>query len=188
MKSNATTVSAYLDSLPAPRRKVLESLRILFSEFLEPVLNEQMLYGVIAYCVPLTGRGAWPHGHHTNPALPLMYLGLSSQKNDMVVYMLFLVHSTPRRKHFIKAWEASGKKSRLQVGGMGCCLRFNKLDDLALSVITDAITRTPVHAYLTDHTAMLARLGKAPDGAPLRRSLKPGPRTAAIKKSSNRRA
>ena len=39
--------------------------------------------------------GGWPHGHHTNPKLPLMYMGLSTQKNDMVVYMLFLHHNKP---------------------------------------------------------------------------------------------
>lgn len=51
-------------------------------------------------------RMRWPHGHHTRPELPLMYMGLSSQKNDMVVYMLFLLHNKAMREWFEKTWRA----------------------------------------------------------------------------------
>jgi hypothetical protein len=173
MKSKATTVAAYLDSLPPPpsappnRREAIQTVRRVILDNLDPVIQECMQYGVIGYCVP---HAIWPHGHHTNPKLPLMYMGLSSQKNDMVVYMLFLLHNQPEREWFEKAWKAAGKRSYLEVGGMGCCLRFRKVEDLSLEVIAEAMRRMPVKKYLEDHTAALARMGKGPYGKPLKKS------------------
>lgn len=173
MKSTATTAAAYLDSLPPDRREAIQTVRRVILDNLDPVMQECMPYGVIGYCVPHSvkgGEGGWPHGHHTNPKLPLMYMGLSSQKNDMVVYMLFLLHNKPEREWFDKAWKATGKKSHLEVSGAGCCLRFKKVEDLSLDVIAAAMRRMPVKKYLEDHIAMLARIGKGPDGKPLKKS------------------
>ncbi len=161
MKSKATTVAAYLDSLPADRREAIETVRRYLLDNLDKDLQECMQYGVIAYCVP---HSVWPHGHHTRPELPLMYMGLSSQKNDMVVYMLCLFQNEPMRAWFEKAWKATGRKSYLEVTGAGCCLRFKKVEELSLDVIGEAVRRLPVKKYLEDHAAFLARMGKGPDG------------------------
>jgi len=170
MKSKATTVKDYLASLPEDRREIISIVREFLLDNLDHGLQECMQYGVIAYCVPLSGEGAWPLGHHTNPKLPLMYMGLSSQKNDMVVYMLFLLHNQPERAWFDKAWKATGRKNYLEVSGAGCCLRFKKIEDLSLDVIASAMRRMTVKKYLADHTAMLARLGKGPGGKPIKKS------------------
>jgi len=168
MKSNAATVEQYLASLPEDRRAAISTVREFILDNLDAKnLQECMQYGVIGYCVP---HSVWPHGHHTRPELPLMYMGLSSQKNDMVVYMLSLFQNEPMRAWFEKAWKATGRKSYLEVSGMGCCLRFKNLEDLSLDVIGEAIRRLPVQKYLEDHVAMLARRGKGPDGKPLEKS------------------
>ncbi len=169
MKSKATTVATYLDSLPPDRTEAIETVRRVILDNLDTDFQECMQYGVIAYCVPHSGEGGWPHGHHTRPELPLMYMGLSSQKNDMVVYMLFLLHNKPEREWFEKAWKATGKKLFIEVSGAGCCLRFKKVEDLSLDVIGEAMRHMPVRKYLEDHIAMLARMGKGPDGKPLKK-------------------
>lgn len=161
MKSSATTVEQYLASLPEDRREAVSTVRRFILDRLGKKFQECMHYGVIGYCVP---HSVWPHGHHTRPELPLMYMGLSSQKNDMVVYMLFLQHDKPMRDWFDKAWKATGKKSYLDVGGMGCCLRFKKMEELSLDVIGEAIQRVSMKKYLEDHVETLALMGKGPDG------------------------
>lgn len=123
MKSNAATVAQYLASLPEVRRAPISTVRRFIRDNLDESLEERMQYGVIAYTVP---RSLWPHGTRTNPELPLMYMGLSSQKNDMVMYMLFLYENQRERAWFDKAWRATGKNLHLQVAGMACCLRFKK--------------------------------------------------------------
>ena len=167
MKSKAATVEQYLASLPADRRAAVSTVREFILDNIDRKnIEECMQYGVIGYSVP---HRVWEHGHHTNPKLPLMYMGLSSQKNDMVVYMLFLHHNRPEREWFDTAWKGTGKKNHLEVSGGGCCLRFKKLEDLALGVIGKAINRMPVKKYLEDHVAMLTRIGKGPDGKPLKK-------------------
>lgn len=154
MNSAATTPAAYIESLPPDRRKAMQTVRRFIASRLDPRhLKECMQYGVIAYCVP---HRVWPQGHHTRPDLPLMYMGLSSLKNDMVVYMLFLLHDRAERAWFSAAWHATGKRLKMDVGGMGCCLRFKTVDDLALDVIAEAMRRVPVKTYLERHAAMLA--------------------------------
>ena len=179
MKSTAATVEQYLASLPEGRREAVSSVRRFILDNLDSGFQECMQYGVIGYCVP---HSVWPHGHHTRPELPLMYMGLSSQKNDMVVYMLCLLHNKPMREWFEAAWKAggAGKKLYLEVSGAGCCLRFKKVEDLSLDVIGELMRRMPAKKYLEDHIATLARMGKGPDGKPLKgasAAKKPAPRT-----------
>ncbi len=169
MKSSATTPAAYLASLPPERREAIETVRAVILDNLSKDLIECMQYGVIAYCVP---HSVWPHGHHTHPELPLMYMGLSSQKNDMVVYMLCLFRNQRMREWFEKTWKATGKKLHMDVAGMACCLRFRKVEDLSLDVIAETMRRMPVPTYLEDHTAMLAGMGKGPNGKPIKGAAK----------------
>ena len=166
MKSAAPTVAAYLDSLPDDRREALAGVRRVILKNLDPDLRECMQYGVVAYSV---SRESWPHGSRTRPELPLMYMGFSSQKNDMVVYMLFLFENPREREWFEKAWKAAGKPLRMNVAGMACCVRFKKIEELSLDVIAEAMRRMPVRKFLEHHTAMLARRGKGRTGGRSRR-------------------
>lgn len=166
MKSEAATVEQYLGSLPEDRRAAVAAVRRFILDNLGGSFQECMQYGVIGYCVP---HSVWPHGHHTRPELPLMYMGLSSQKSDMVVYMLCLHQNVPMREWFAAAWQATGKKLHMEVGGGGCCLRFRRVEDLALEVIGEAMRRLPAEKYLADHVAALARIGKGPDGKAIKR-------------------
>lgn len=175
VKSSALTVNDYLASLPSDRRAMLNVVRRhILASLDRKQFEERMQYGIIGYCVP---HSIWPQGHHTKPELPLMYMGLSSQKNDLVVYMLFLLHNKPEREWFVNAWRASGRRAHLEVGGMGCCLRFRKVEDLSLEVIAEAIGRVPLDTYRNVHAEMLAKLGKRPGNKPSAggKSPKPAP-------------
>ena len=164
MKSSATNTKDYLASLPEDRRAAVETVRKVILANLHKDFQECMQYGVIGYCVP---HSVWPHGHHTRPELMLMYMGLSSQKNDMVVYVLCLHHNKPMREWFETKWKATGKKLHIEVSGAGCCLRFKKVEDLSLDVIGELMRRMPPQKFLADHVQMLTRLGKGPDGKKL---------------------
>lgn len=183
MKSTATTAAQYLASLPADRRAVISTVRDFILDNLDSKnLQECMQYGVLAYCVP---HSIWPHGTRTHPELPQMYMGLSSQKQDMVIYMLFLYENVRERTWFDNAWKASGKKLHMKVAGMACCVRFKKLEDLAFDVIAEAMRRMPVQQYLKDHVAMLARMGKGPDGKPIK-NVSRSPAKATKKRAKRR--
>lgn len=171
MKSSATTVNDYLATLPDDRRAALEAVRNVIVKNLDKDYQECMVWGVAAYTVP---HSVFPHGHHTDPKKPLMMCGFSSQKNDMVVYMLNISGAggwTPDKavaEWFKQAWAKTGKPLGLEVGGGGCCVRFKKLDDIALDVIGDSIRRTPAKAFVESYLRMLADRGKGADGKKLK--------------------
>ena len=172
MKSTATTVKAYLASLPADRRQGIEAVRKVIRANLDTHYEESMLWGMIGYAVP---HRVWPHGYHCDPSKPLMMAALSSQKNNLTVYLMSVYGDKAERAWFQKAWAKTGKK--LDMGG--CCIRFTKVEDAALDVIGEAIRRTPAKAYIERYVQTLAGTGRGPDG----KKLKPaaGARKAARK-------
>ncbi len=124
MQSKATTVKQYLAELPADRRLAIEGVRAVILKNLDPVFEEGMQYGMIGYYVP---RRAYPPGYHCDPKQPLPFICLASQKNYMSLY-LGCAYGPGRERPFREAWANTGKK--LDMGKS--CVRFKKLDDLAL--------------------------------------------------------
>jgi hypothetical protein len=147
MQSKAATVAEYLAALPADRRAAICAVREVILANLDPQYAEAMQYGMIGYAVP---HSVFPAGYHCNTKQPLPFAALASQKNYMSLYMMGLYcgcsegEETDDARWFRAAWAQTGKK--LDMGK--ACLRFRKLDDLALDVVAEAIRRVPVQRYL----------------------------------------
>jgi hypothetical protein len=161
MKSKATTVKAYLATLPADRRAGIEAVRKVILRNLDKDYAESMQYGMIAYAVP---HRVWPLGYHCDPSKPLMMAALASQKNCLTVYLMGVYSDKQERAWFQKSWAKSGK--RLDMGG--ACIRFKSPEDAALDVIGEAIRRTPAKAYVANYVKTLASTGRGPDGKKLK--------------------
>jgi len=154
MQSKATTVSGYLRELPPDRRRAIEAVRKVILDNLDKEYEEGMCYGMIGYSVP---HRVYPPGYHCNPQLPLPFAGLASQKQYMSVYLVSnYAEGTPEEGWFRKAWAATGKK--LDMGK--CCIRFKKLEDLALDVIGEAVRRIPARTYIEFYEKSLAGASK----------------------------
>jgi hypothetical protein len=79
--------------------------------------------------------------------------GLASQKQYLSVYLMTTyADGTGQEQWFRKAWAKTGKK--LDMGK--CCIRFKRVEDLALDVIGEAIRRVPAKAYIKHYEATLA--------------------------------
>ena len=157
VRSKATTVKAYLASLPAERRAGIEAVRKEIRRNLDRPYEECMLYGMIGYAVP---HRVWPQGYHCDPAKPLMMAALASQKNGLSVYLMSVYGDAAERAWFQKAWAKTGKK--LDMGG--ACVRFKTAEHAALDVIGAAIRRTPAKAFLERYLKTIASTGRRPDG------------------------
>ena len=102
------------------------------------------------YAVP---HSRYPAGYHCNPKQPLPFAGLASQKGHMSLYLMGCYMNADLTAWFEKAWKATGRK--LDMGK--ACVRFKKLEDLALDVIGEAIRRMPAKAYIAQYEANLAK-------------------------------
>jgi len=136
------SVEAFIASLPEDRRTVISAVRDTLLANLDPQYSEAMLPTMIGYGVP---HSVYPAGYHCNPKQPLPFAALASQKNHMALYLMGLYMAPEEElEWFRSAWAAAGKK--LDLGKS--CLRFRKLDDLALDVLAEAIRRMPAQRFI----------------------------------------
>jgi hypothetical protein len=183
MQSKATTVAAYLKELPADRRQTVEGVRRVILKNLGQGFEEGMQYGMIGYYVPHT---LYPPGYHCDPRQPLPFACLASQKNYLSLYMMPIYLAGGDTDWFAKAWAKTGKK--LDMGKS--CIRFQKVEDLALDVIAEAIKRVSVERWIEIYESKIksARTGTGKAAA---RAKSPAKKTvtkkAAPKKSARRK-
>ncbi len=148
MKSTAMTVEDYLASLPGERRVILDAVRATVLANLDSGYSEGMQYGMIGWSVP---HSVFPAGYHCDPKQPLPFAALASQKNYVSLYLMG-VYEGDDAQWFRDGWAASGKK-KLDMGKS--CIRFKKLDEIALDVIGEAIRRMPAQRYIERYLATL---------------------------------
>lgn len=134
----AETVAEYLDSLPEDRKRAIKTLRGHIRRALPKGFKEVMQYGMISWVIPLS---RYPDTYNQQP---LAVLSLASQKQYMSLYLLGLYGSAKLRKEFERDYAKAGKK--LDMGKS--CLRFKKLDELALDVVIDAASKVDVDALI----------------------------------------
>lgn len=168
MQSQATTVDEYLAELPVDRRLALSAVRDVILKNLDKDYAEGMQYGMIGYFVP---HSVFPAGYHCDPTQPLCFAGLASQKNHMSLYLMCIYGSEQHATWFQESWAKTGKK--LDMGKS--CVRFKKLEDLALDVIAAAIRRVPAKKYVADYVAIRESLAQ--------RKVKGPPKRASAKSS-----
>jgi hypothetical protein len=157
MQSEAVTVEAYLRSLPDDRRLAIGAVRDVILKNLDSSYEEGMQYGMIGYYVP---HRVYPRGYRCDPKQPLPFASLASQKNYMSLYLMSVycgcVDDSPANEHarwFREAWARTGKK--LDMGK--ACIRFKKVESLALDVIGEAVKRVPASRYIEFCEASFAR-------------------------------
>lgn len=182
MQSQAATVEKYLAELPDDRRRALEVVRQVILTNLDKDYEEGMQYGMIGYYVP---HRVYPAGYHCDPAQAVCFAGLASQKNHMSLYLMCVYGNGSHAKWFQEAWAKTGKK--LDMGKS--CVRFKKLEDLALDVIAEAIRRVPAKKYIAHYESARETTGKRPSkgtskagkpsaSAKTRKSAKPAKKTS----------
>ena len=146
-KSSARTVDEYLAELPADRREAISAVRSTILANLPSGYEEQMLFGMISYVIPLA---AYPKTYNKQP---LMYAALANQKNYMSAYLMNIYSDPDNERWFNDAYHATGK--RLDMGKS--CVRFRTLDALPVDVIGEAIARTPVVSFIERYEAVRRR-------------------------------
>jgi hypothetical protein len=152
VNSGAASVAAYLRELPAERRAVLAAVRAVVRKNLPAGYRETMNWGLICYEIPLA---RYPDTYNGQP---LCYAALAAQKNHNALYLTDVYQDPARAKRLADAFRKAGKK--LDMGKS--CLRFRKVEDLALEAVGDIIARTPPDAFIARYEASRRRRSSGP--------------------------
>ncbi|MDX1671495.1 MAG: DUF1801 domain-containing protein [Balneolaceae bacterium] len=130
VKSNAETVSQYLEELPDNQKAVAEEVREFILEHLPDGYQEAMNWGAITYQVPLE---RYPDTYNK---MPLSYITLAAQKNHFALYLMGVYQNPALKKKLAKGYEKTGKK--LDMGKS--CLRFKSVEELPLDTLAEVIS------------------------------------------------
>ena len=136
--SKATSVKAYLDTLPADRRAVVTKVRSVVRTHLPKGYQETMNWGGIYYEIPLK---RYPGTYNKQP---LAYVGIAAQKSYFALYLLGAYTDSKTRALLTTGFKKAGKK--LDMGKS--CLRFRKLEDLPLDVIGKVVASMTPERYI----------------------------------------
>jgi len=158
MPTRPENIARYLDALPPDRREAIAAVRQVIVDNLDPGFEEGVQYGMIGYYVP---HSRFPAGYHCDPKQPLPMAHLGSQKSHMALYLmcLYTVDTADGREgnpELLDWFEASWKKTGKKLDMGKACLRFKKLDDLALDVIGETFRRVTAEAYVARYLASRA--------------------------------
>lgn len=146
-QSKATTVAAYLASLPAERRATVAATRRLIKRHLPKGYREAMNWGVITYEVPLRRYPTTYNGQ------PLCYVALAAKKAHVSLYLMVAYGNGALTRRLQDGFRKAGK--RLDMGK--ACIRFRALEELDLDAIAEVIASTPMEKYIAGAEAVRTR-------------------------------
>lgn len=151
MTSNAETVETYLEELEPERRELVEAIRAAIHRGLPPGFEERMIYGMIGWVVP---KDTYPAGYHCDPSLPLPFINLGNQKASVNLYHMGLYVIPGLLDWFQNSWREQ-TSARLDMGKS--CVRFKRLDNVPLSLLTELATRVTVEEWVSVYESGIKR-------------------------------
>ncbi|HBS06292.1 MAG TPA: DUF1801 domain-containing protein [Leptospiraceae bacterium] len=157
MKYSASTVTEYLTQIPPERKSAIQPIRKAIKSALPSGYQELIQYGMITYAVPLK---RYPAGYLEKSDTPVPFLSIASQKNHMAIYLMCVYGK--EEENFRKRYRESGKK--LDMGK--CCIRFKKLEDLALDAVCEEVRTWTVDRFLNKYEQGRMTAKKSSKGKP----------------------
>lgn len=151
MQSSATTVEAYLNSLPEERIVPMVTLRKAVLQNLPKGFAEEMGYGMMGYVVP---HSLYPGGYHCDPKQPLPFAGMASQKNFIAFYHMGIYANPELLKWFIDEYPKHCK-TKLDMGKS--CIRFKKMDQIPYKLIGELMSKMTVKEWINLYEQNLKR-------------------------------
>ena len=149
VSSKATTVQAYIQSLPPERARVIRSVRKVIVDNLPKGYVETMNWGMITYEIPLK---TYPITYNKKP---LGYVCLAAQKNNFSLHLPALSWDKETNAWFRNEYQ---KKKKLDMG-LGC-VRFTTLEELPLDVIGKLVAKTSVKDYIRHYEETMKEKGR----------------------------
>lgn len=142
MQSQAATVDQYIAGLPEERKKAVSELRKVIKKNLPKGFEECMGYGMIGYVIP---HSLYPAGYHCNPAQPVPFMNIASQKNFVAVYNMGVYGDPKLLKWFTDAYAKAGV-GKLDMGKS--CIRFKKMDKIPYELIGELASKITPKQWL----------------------------------------
>ena len=145
MQLPADNPDHYVTRIPEERQAIFNELRIIIKTNMPPELQECISYGKVGYVVP---KSIYPAGYHCSPELPLPFVNLASQKNNISFYHMGLYANEDLMLWFKEEY-AKRSKYKLDMGKS--CVRFKRMDDIPVELIGELMGKMSTQEWVTTY-------------------------------------
>lgn len=142
MHIEADSVQSYLAQLPEDRREVIAQLQAVIRANLPEGFEEAFSYGMIGYVVP---KSIYPNGYKPDPAEPLPFIALASQKNHVAFYHMGIYMAPELLQWFTDEYKKR-VESQLDMGKS--CVRFKNMKTIPYDLIGELCQKITVADYV----------------------------------------
>ncbi|PKA82175.1 uncharacterized protein DUF1801 [Ulvibacter sp. MAR_2010_11] len=149
MQSHAKTPDEYIDALPEDRKEVISKLRKVILKNLPKGFEEMMSYGMIGYVVPHT---IYPEGYHCDPALPLPFINVASQKNHIGFYHMG-IYSDPKLMEWFSSEYPKHVSGKLDMGKS--CVRFKNMNKIPFELLGELVGKVSPKQWIERYESVL---------------------------------
>lgn len=151
MRSAATTVDSYIETLPVDRREGINLMRTAIKKNLPKGFEEGMGYGMAGYYVP---HSIYPAGYHCDPKQPLPFAGFASQKNHIAFYHMGIYGDPKLMEWFVEQYPKH-TKAKLDMGKS--CIRFKKATDIPYDLIGELMGKISVKEWISQYETLYVK-------------------------------
>ena len=142
MTSKATSIAQYLKQVPAAYKPAMEQLHAVIMKNLPKGFEARISYGMIGYVVP---HEVYPPGYHADPKLPLPFMAIAAQKNNIAFYHMG-IYAMPDLLQWYKDEYAKASKTKLDMGKS--CTRFKKPQEIPFDLIGKLVKKVTVKKWI----------------------------------------
>ena len=151
MQSKSNTPEQYLNQLPQERKLVMTKLRDIILKNLPKGFEECISYGMLGYVVP---HSMYPQGYHVNPSLPLPFISLASQKNNISLYH-FGIYSDPDLMRWFVNEYPKHASNKLDMGKS--CIRFKNIEKIPFDLIAQLCTKMTPQLWIEKYEKVIKK-------------------------------
>ena len=151
MQIFASSPDDYVSQIPEERRDAINRLRKVIKDNLPDGFQETVSYGMIGYVVP---HSIYPKGYQTTPELPLPFINLASQKNNISFYHMG-IYSDSKLLEWFKKEYAQRSKTKLDMGKG--CIRLKKIADIPYDLFGELASKVTVKEWIETYERVIKR-------------------------------
>lgn len=141
----------FIDALPADRQLTFARLRDCVINSIPEGFQESFSENSVNYTVP---HSLYPGGFHCNPALPLPFASIASQKTVITLHHLGL-YADPALHSWFTSQYVKHVPKKLDMGKG--CIRFKKPDLIPYELVSDLMSKTSVLEWIALYERRIKR-------------------------------
>jgi len=154
MQYTASTPQEYISQLPDDRKQAVISLRETIKENLPKDFEETLSYGMIAYVVP---KSIYTAGYHANPAEPVPFISIASQKNHIALYHMGIYMFPDVLEWFLSEYP-NHSDAKPDMGKS--CIRFKNISKIPLPLIAELCRKITMDEYIARYEESIKKKGR----------------------------